>query len=177
MLNFERPLRQDIHMVTALLWQKRSVCQRLQVGTVITSEDMRQVLSVGYNGPAKGIPHNACNPHQEGACGCLHSEMSALIMAPQCSGGCIFITHSPCYLCSQLILQKQMSRVFFLEEYRDLSGLILLRNRLGMRNVQKLNECGRYTVLKDVLLLLTPKPPDYPHTMALESSALPTLPI
>jgi deoxycytidylate deaminase len=49
---------------------KRSTCARLQVGTVITTPDLTQVLGIGYNGNARGLP-NRCDSTQPGACGCF----------------------------------------------------------------------------------------------------------
>ena len=52
---------------------KRSTCARLQVGSVITTGDLTQVLGIGYNGNARGLP-NRCDSTEPGSCGCLHSE-------------------------------------------------------------------------------------------------------
>ena len=40
----------------------------------------------------------------------------------------LYITLSPCKECSKLILQSGINRVFYLEEYRDKSGVDFLKN-------------------------------------------------
>lgn len=66
----ERPSFQEIYLQLAATLAKRSTCCRLQVGTVITSEDFRKVLAVGYNGNATGLP-NTCDREEPGNCGCF----------------------------------------------------------------------------------------------------------
>jgi len=73
-----RPSFENVYMKLADELSKRSTCNRLQVGTVITSTDFRKVLSVGYNGNAAGLP-NCCDRAEPGNCGCLHSEENAVI--------------------------------------------------------------------------------------------------
>src|SRR5207247_2101876 len=60
---------------------KRSTCARLQVGTVVTDQVLENVLAIGYNGNARGLP-NKCDSAVPGSCGCIHSEMNALVKAP-----------------------------------------------------------------------------------------------
>jgi deoxycytidylate deaminase len=61
------PTRQLIHMTTAIHWSYRSKCSIInrKVGAVITDPSFRQVLSVGYNGPAKGLPVDFCRQWAE----------------------------------------------------------------------------------------------------------------
>jgi len=50
---------EEVFMRMAEELAKRSTCARNQVGTVITNPDLTQVLGVGYNGNARGLP-NSC---------------------------------------------------------------------------------------------------------------------
>ncbi|TMC84024.1 MAG: hypothetical protein E6J06_07810, partial [Chloroflexi bacterium] len=45
---------EEVYMRMAEELAKRSTCLRLQVGTVITTPDLTQVLGIGYNGNARG---------------------------------------------------------------------------------------------------------------------------
>src|SRR5712692_590657 len=61
---------EEVYMRMAEELAKRSTCARLQVGTVITTHDLTQVLGIGYNGNARGLP-NRCDTTTPGACGCF----------------------------------------------------------------------------------------------------------
>jgi dCMP deaminase len=106
---------------------KRSTCARNQVGSVITTSDLTQVLGIGYNGNARGLP-NSCDGDQPGRCGCLHSEANALIKAgAQVPGKQMFVTVAPCVMCAKMIINSNVVKVYYRSEYRDLSGLDVLR--------------------------------------------------
>ena len=113
----------QIYMSMAFLLAKRSSCRRLAVGCVITSSDLEQVYSVGYNGNAKGLKNN-CDSNQVGNCGCIHSEINALI---KCSvkdkNKVVFITDMPCITCSKVLINSGLSKLYYNREYRDKSGI------------------------------------------------------
>src|SRR5207247_4162737 len=77
----ERIPLEEVYMRMAEELAKRSTCGRLQVGTVITDQALENVLAIGYNGNARGLP-NKCDSSVPGNCGCIHSEMNALVKAP-----------------------------------------------------------------------------------------------
>ena len=104
---------------------QRSTCHRLQVGTVITDENMWSIISVGYNGNYAGGP-NVCDSHESGHCGCIHSELNALIK-PGVGKHTAFITHSPCVSCAKAIINAGIKRIYFKEAYRDVAGAKLLK--------------------------------------------------
>ena len=117
---------EEVYMRMAEELAKRSTCARLQVGSVITTGDLTQVLGIGYNGNAKGLP-NRCDSTQPGNCGCLHSEQNALIKAgAQLPGKVMFISASPCVMCAKMIINANVGRVFYREAYRDPAGLDVL---------------------------------------------------
>jgi dCMP deaminase len=114
-----RPPREGIYIDFASHWAMRSTCKRLKVGAVITTNDLRQVIAVGYNGPAKGLGHARCRGNQPGKCGCLHAEMNAIAQADsRIPEKTIFVTHFPCEICAQLIVQNNITRVYFKFPYR-----------------------------------------------------------
>lgn len=123
-----RPSREGIHMATAVAWSKRSLCKRLQVGAVITTPDMRQILSVGYNGPAMGLPHNRCREKEVGNCGCLHAEDNAIVKVDgSIPNKIMFVTESPCEMCAQRIIQANIVEVIYLGKYRTELGMEILK--------------------------------------------------
>ena len=106
---------------------KRSTCLRNQVGTVITTADLTQVLGIGYNGNARGLP-NTCDSSEVGRCGCLHSESNALIKAgAQTAGKVMFVTVSPCVMCAKMTINSNVARLYYRAAYRDPAGLDVLR--------------------------------------------------
>ena len=122
----DRPPLFEVYMRMAEELAKRSTCARLQVGTGITDEHLENVVAIGYNGNAKGFP-NQCDSEEAGKCGCIHSEMNALVKSPgQLRDKVAFITASPCVMCAKLMVQANVSHVFFREKYRITTGLDVL---------------------------------------------------
>jgi dCMP deaminase len=129
-----RPSFQSIYMSLAQTLARRSTCNRLQVGTVITSTDFRKVLAVGYNGNATGL-HNGCDRDEPGNCGCLHSEENAVINcdAPRMIEKYVFVTHLPCVQCAKrLINLGNVKAIFYSEDYRIKDSIRLL-NSVGIQ--------------------------------------------
>ena len=94
----------EVYMRMAEELAKRSTCSRLQVGTVVTDQLLENVLAIGYNGNARGLP-NRCDSAVPGSCGCIHSEMNALVKAPgSLRDKVVFISASPCVMCAKLII-------------------------------------------------------------------------
>jgi dCMP deaminase len=119
-LNLARPSFETIYMQLAYLLAQRSTCQRLKVGTVITSTTFRKVLAVGYNGNASGLP-NCCDRTDPGNCGCLHSEENAVINCDTAreTPKIVFVTHMPCAQCAKrLINLGHVTQVYFGQAYR-----------------------------------------------------------
>ena len=124
------PLRiplEEVYMRMAEELAKRSTCARNQVGSVIASADLTQVLGIGYNGNARGLP-NRCDGPEPGRCGCIHSEANALIKAGAAvPGKVMFVTVSPCVMCAKMIVNSNVERIYFRTPYRDPSGVQVLR--------------------------------------------------
>ena len=116
----------EVYMRMAEELAKRSTCMRLQVGTVVTDARLENVVAIGYNGNARGLP-NRCDSTVPGSCGCIHSEVNALVKAP---GGIrdkvVFVTDSPCVACAKLMINSGVTHVFYRREYRDPAGVELL---------------------------------------------------
>ncbi len=117
----KRPSFEEIYLQLAATLAKRSTCRRLQVGTVITSDDFRKVLAVGYNGNATGLA-NCCDRDEAGNCGCLHSEENAVINcdSPRFIPKLVFVTHNPCVSCAKrLINLGNVKKIFYAQKYRS----------------------------------------------------------
>ena len=134
----EAPARiplEEVYMRMAEELAKRSTCARNQVGTVITTADLTQVLGIGYNGNARGLP-NRCDGTEPGRCGCIHSEANALLKAGAATPGkVLFVTVSPCAMCAKMIANANVDRVYYRLGYRDPAGVEILR-RAGLEAIR-----------------------------------------
>lgn len=115
----------EMFMRMAEIAALRSTCTRRPVGCVITNDDMTCIVSLGYNGNARGLP-NSCDTSVPGACGCLHAEMNALLKAPYGQSLRLFTTCAPCLQCAKSILNSSVIAVYYRELYRSNQGLDLL---------------------------------------------------
>ena len=130
-----RPPLFDVYMRMAEELAKRSTCRRLAVGTVIADAALQNVVAIGYNGNARGFP-NACDTEMPGACGCIHSEMNALVKAPGALRNKVaFVTASPCTMCAKLMVQARVSHLYYRTPYRSREGIEVLK-RGGIVAVQ-----------------------------------------
>lgn len=116
----------EVYMRMAEELAKRSTCTRLQVGTVVTDARLENVLAIGYNGNARGLP-NRCDSAVPGQCGCIHSEVNALVKAPGAIiDKVLFVTNSPCVMCAKMIINSGVTHIYFRRAYRDPTGVELL---------------------------------------------------
>ena len=113
----------------ALEWSKLSYCKRKQVGALIVKDKM--IISDGYNGTPTGF-ENVCED-EEGYTKwyVLHAEANAILKVASttqaCQGATLYITMSPCKECSKLIHQAGITRVVYLDGYKDDSGIKFLK--------------------------------------------------
>ncbi len=102
----------------------RSTCDRKHVGAVVVRE--RMILTTGYNGSIRGLPHCDEVGHlmEDGHCvRTTHAEANALVQAARngvsVDGAHIYVTASPCFGCFKLIANAGLTRIVFGEFYRD----------------------------------------------------------
>jgi len=108
----------------------RSTCDRKHVGAVIVRE--RTILSTGYNGSIRGMPHCDEVGHEMEGDHCvatIHAEANAIIQAARngvnISGAEMYTTASPCWNCFKLIANSGIKRIHYGEFYRDERSLKL----------------------------------------------------
>ena len=102
----------------------RSTCDRKHVGAVIVRD--KTILSTGYNGSIRGMPHCDEMGHTMENNHCvatIHAEANAIIQAARngvnISGAEMYTTASPCWNCFKLIANGGIVRIFYGEFYRD----------------------------------------------------------
>ena len=123
-----RPTWDQIWISFAKTISERSYDPRNKVGAVIVTEDNTQVLSIGYNGGWAGGP-NEVESLEPGKSGMIHAEINALIKMNYShhKRKKLYVTLSPCRGCAKAIINGGINRVIYLDDYRDLSGVELLR--------------------------------------------------
>lgn len=103
-------------------------CRRRQVGCVVVTPELTEVVAIGYNGPPAGIPNDSCRD-VVGQCGCVHAEASALCKLRTTERDLVLVgTVCPCEACAGLVLNsRRIGAVVYAHAYRDDRGLELLR--------------------------------------------------
>lgn len=102
----------------------RSTCHRKYVGAVIVRN--RTILSTGYNGSIRGLPHCTDVGHmmEGGHCvATIHAEANAIIQAARngvvIEGATLYVTASPCWSCFKQSANAGIVRICYGVFYRD----------------------------------------------------------
>ena len=126
----------EYFMNIARVVASRSTCDRKQVGAVIVRD--KTILSTGYNGSLRGLPHCDEVGHMlenDHCVATIHAEQNAIIHAARngvaIDGGVIYITASPCWSCFKSIGNAGLRRIVYGEFYRD-ERIFSFAARLGI---------------------------------------------
>jgi len=102
----------------------RSTCDRKHVGAVIVRD--RTILSTGYNGSIRGMPHcdEAGHMMENDHCvATIHAEANAVLQAAKngvmIKDSELFITASPCWPCFKMLANVGIKKIHYGEFYRD----------------------------------------------------------
>ncbi|MEE9167245.1 MAG: dCMP deaminase family protein [Candidatus Neomarinimicrobiota bacterium] len=102
----------------------RSTCDRKHVGAVIVRD--KTILSTGYNGSIRGLPHceEAGHEMDDGHCvRTIHAEANAIVQAARnginINKSEIYVSASPCYDCFKMIANSGIEKIYYGEFYRD----------------------------------------------------------
>ncbi|MBW1646257.1 MAG: cytidine/deoxycytidylate deaminase family protein [Deltaproteobacteria bacterium] len=127
-----RPDWQEYFMQIAHLVATRSTCLRRRVGALIVKEN--RILSTGYNGAPSGIGHclsrgcireamNIPSGERHELCRGLHAEQNAIIQAAyhgvSINGADIYCTNQPCIICSKMIINAGIRKIYIADAYPD----------------------------------------------------------
>jgi dCMP deaminase len=115
------------HMVA-----KRSTCLRRSVGAILVKD--KRILATGYNGAPAGLRHcaevgclrdNTSVPSgtRHELCRGLHAEQNVIIQAAYhgipINGADLYCTNKPCVICSKMIINAGIKRIYYEEGYDD----------------------------------------------------------
>jgi len=127
-----RPSWHQYFMEMARLSGKRSTCLRRKVGAIIVRNN--QILSTGYNGAPKNVPHcaeagclrerlNVPSGERHELCRGVHAEQNAIIQAAvngtSIAGAVLYCTNQPCVICSKLLINSEINTIYIAEPYPD----------------------------------------------------------
>ncbi len=139
-----RPGWDDYFMNIAHEVAQRSNCIKRRVGAVIARD--RRIISTGYNGTPRGATNcNAggcprCNALAKSGtnlseCLCSHAEENSITQAAyhgiSVAGVIIYVTLSPCLICTKMIINAGIQEVVYNADYP-----------LGETSLQLLADCG-----------------------------------
>ena len=132
-----------IYLQMAQTWAKNSHCKRMQVGCLIVNN--KSIISDGYNGSPTGFPNICEDENMVTLPYVLHAEANAitkLAKSTQSSdGSTIYVTLSPCFECSKLIIQSGIKRVVFSEVYRKPESLpFLIEAGIELYKINQFNQ-------------------------------------
>lgn len=124
----EHSLKNKFYIEIAKVVSKASYCNKNKVGAIIVKDD--NIISFGYNGTPSGF-ENICEIDNITKPEVLHAESNAITKCAKSfynsKDSVMYCTLSPCFDCAKLIIQSGITRVYYLENYRDLSGIELLK--------------------------------------------------
>ena len=120
----ERATWENYFMNIAKEVATRSTCDRKHVGALIVRD--KTILSTGYNGSIRGMPHCDDVGHmmEDGHCvATIHAETNAILQAAKngvmINNSEIYITASPCWPCFKIIANAGIKKIYYGEFYRD----------------------------------------------------------
>lgn len=152
--------REQMFMDIAEIVAKRSACLRNNVGAVIVNED-NNIVAIGYNGPAAGIPQCTKEGCHAGCDIAIHAEDNAIrrmsdyqydisidyqksnqekgigVVNGRLKTYRLFCTVSPCMDCAHKIIQRgDIWEVYYRYPYRDEAGIgYLLANGIKVYRI------------------------------------------
>ena len=113
----------SVYMGVAKAHATLSKATRLKVGACIVTPS--RVIIPGVNGQPKPLG-NVCEREGVTKASVIHAELNCILKAQRegisIKGATLYVTHSPCEHCASLIIETEISRVVYVEEYRSLVG-------------------------------------------------------
>lgn len=117
-----------VYLKMAEIWGTNSYCKRMQVGCLVVKD--KSIISDGYNGSPSGFPNQCEDETNTTLPYVLHAEANAITKLAKSTntsdGSSVYITASPCYECSKLMVQSGVKRVIFKDLYRKTESLEFL---------------------------------------------------
>ncbi|AEO93576.1 gp317 [Bacillus phage G] len=124
------PKLEEYYMMMAFISGSRANCLNRAVGCVLVTPDNGSIISTGYNGVPKGLPHcTTCRRREEGfgpgeglhRSRATHAEANVIIQAARygrkVEGTIMYVTDMPCSDCCKLIINSGIKKIYYCNEY------------------------------------------------------------
>ncbi|MBI4722509.1 MAG: cytidine/deoxycytidylate deaminase family protein [Candidatus Stahlbacteria bacterium] len=127
-----RPTWDNYFIEIAKLVSSRATCLRRKVGAIIVKD--KRILSTGYNGAPTGLAHcsevgclreklHISSGERHELCRGVHAEQNAIIQAARfgvsIDNATLYLTDSPCIICSREIINAGIKVVVYGQGYPD----------------------------------------------------------
>ena len=127
-----RPDSDEYFLKIASVVAERSTCRRHHVGAVAVRD--KHILATGYNGAPSGFKdclELGClrdelqipSGERQEICRGTHAEQNVIIQASlhgvSLEGSTIYATHTPCILCSKMLVNARIKRYVSFGKYND----------------------------------------------------------
>jgi len=132
MKSLTRPDSDEYFLKIASVVAERSTCRRHHVGAVAVKD--KHILATGYNGAPSGAKDclelgclrnemNIPSGTRQEVCRGIHAEQNVIIQATLhgviLDGSTIYATHTPCVLCSKMLVNARIKRYVSFGKYDD----------------------------------------------------------
>jgi dCMP deaminase len=130
--HMKRPSWEEYFMDITHMVKSRSTCLRRHIGAIIVKD--KNILTTGYNGAPSGTQHcldvgclreqmNVPSGERHELCRALHAEQNAIIQAAKhgisIEGADLYCTNLPCLICSKMIINAGIRRIYYEGDYPD----------------------------------------------------------
>lgn len=135
-----RPDWDEYFMKMAELAATRASCLRRKVGAVLVKN--KKILATGYNGAPKKISHcevSGClrtameipSGQRHEICRGVHAEQNLVAQAAfhgvKTEGATVYCTHQPCIICTKILINAGIEKIYFKNPYSDKFAQKLLK--------------------------------------------------
>ena len=132
MERLSRPDIDEYFLKIASVVAERSTCRRHHIGAVAVRD--KHILSTGYNGAPSGLKDclelgclrdelNIPSGTRQEICRGIHAEQNVIIQATlhgvSLEGSTIYATHTPCVLCTKMLVNARIKRFVSFGKYDD----------------------------------------------------------
>lgn len=118
-----------LYLGVANNFAKLSKANRKKVGAVLVTKS--GVMLGGYNGTPSGCDNDCEDENGNTKSSVIHAELNCILKAAREGVSVIdsicYTTLAPCIQCSAMLLQAGVKEVHYVEDYRDSSGIELLK--------------------------------------------------
>ncbi len=129
----------DYFMNITHLVAERSTCLRRHVGAIAVKD--KRILATGYNGAPSNVAHcltvgclreqlEVPSGQRHEICRGLHAEQNVIVQAAvhgiSLNGAELYCTHQPCIICSKMLINCGVNKIWYALGYPDPLALQLL---------------------------------------------------